>query len=191
MKPKQKKYLETIKSKIKEEKIHVINDKTIEAVIYPSCKRNVVINGHKYFLQIPDVLAIKIRLKQFVNNRIQDYCVLSVYLTHNGKVYNLPFCANTFAGGLGVCLNFHLGHVYYKPEATLDVLMKEFWWSEFHHGGVVKYFKSFHDWQRMDLAEILEKLDKDAPSIDKILGDIRMKADSANGNARKLRHPFY
>ena len=177
-----------------------VDDETLEAVIYPSCKRNVVINHREYFLQIPNILAVKIKLKRKPSayDRIGNYycggpcCALSVYVTHNGKVYDLPFNQNIFAGGLCVCLDFELGHVYYKPEATLDELMNEFWWTEFSYytERPVDYFGSFHDWQKMSSAEVLEKLDQgaDRGSLDQFLQNLKKRANEANESLMKAKY---
>jgi hypothetical protein len=155
------------------------NDKYMEARLYVPRKRTIEVAGRYYFLQFPQILAAKVILEKrpsdyftvappqyYTENQYgwyhrQSCSFLNFAFVNDGLVYPSGiYQVDYVADKLGVCLVNNRYHGWWSSDADLTEMMHCFWTTEFNYDGSSPYFGSYHDWQRLNLNEVLKALGK-------------------------------
>ena len=153
------------------------NDKYMEARIYVPRKRTIEVSGRFYFLQFPQILAVKVILEREPRNywavapagsAINSFASATFYhnnpcsflnfafvndgLVYRSNIYQVDYVADK----LGVCLVGAGNHAYWPKNTNLTEMMKVFWTTSFSYDGR----QSYRQWQELNLNDILEKISK-------------------------------
>lgn len=166
----------------------VANDDILEARIYKPVKRTITLSGKNYFLQFPEIIAVKVRLELTPMGYWDIYdCIyhdkpsvfLAVNMVCDKFVYNIPLPqVNYTANKLAVCLNHDkYGHVFCSIQTTLDDMMDWFWFTEYSADGNIEYsrFSSYHNWSTLNLDGVIDLIRHIDPrcTIDDYLEELR------------------
>jgi hypothetical protein len=177
----------------------IANDDIIEARIYKPVKRTIIVSNNSYFLQFPEIIAVKVRLEVTPSCYWDMYdshyyerpsAFLAVNMVYGKFIYNIPLPqVNYTANKLGVCLNHESGHVFCPIHITLDDMMNWFWFTAYHADGNIEYsrFSSFHNWSTLDLAGVIDLLKHIDPrcTIDDYLEELREASRKVSKGKKK------
>lgn len=183
----------------------IASDDIIEARIYKPVKRTITVSNKDYFLQFPEIIAVKVRLEVtpvcywdiYSDHYYDDPCVfLALNMVFGEFVYNIPLPqVNYTASKLGVCLNHKSGHVFCPIDLTLDDMMDWFWFTEYHADGSIQYtrFSSFHNWSTLDLYGVIDLLKHINPrcTIDDYLEELREASREVSKKGKKKKNNEY